>query len=81
MVGKFLGAKISGGEEYYHIVTQHGDTTDHTVQTQALTQVGIQSSWQTNLDFADLDQSLAKGLPAVIGILHHGPWRLPLGGT
>jgi hypothetical protein len=80
MVAKFLGSKISGDDEYYKSVQKYGDTTDHSVQTAALQEVGIQSTWHTNLDFADLDQSLAAGKPVVIGILHRGNTDNPTGG-
>lgn len=80
MVAKFLGANISGDDDYFQYVIKYGDTTDHSAQTQALTEVGIKSTWNTTLDFDDLDKSLASGLPAVIGILHHGPPEAPSGG-
>ena len=80
MAAKFLDAKISGDDDYYHYVIKYGDTTDHDVQTKALQDVHIQSTWHQNLDFADLDKSLAKGLPIVIGIFHHGSLDAPTGG-
>jgi Peptidase_C39 like family len=80
MVARFLGAKISGDDEYYKIVRKYGDTTDHTAQTKALADIGIKSSWHTNLGFEDLDRSLEAGLPIVIGILHRGTLRNPIGG-
>ncbi len=80
MVAKYLGAKISGDDEYYQYVIKYGDTTDHTAQTQALNELGIKSTWNTNLDFEDLDKSLASGLPIVVGILHRGPLEAPTGG-
>jgi predicted chitinase len=80
MVAKFLGANISGDDDYFQYVIKYGDTTDHSAQTQALAELGIQSTWNTNLDFDDVDKSLASGLPAVIGILHHGPVEAPSGG-
>jgi predicted chitinase len=80
MVAKFLGAKISGDDDYYRYVIKHGDTTDHGAQTQALAELGIKSTWNTALDLDDLDKSLASGLPVVIGILHHGPLETPSGG-
>ncbi|MGA7932754.1 MAG: C39 family peptidase, partial [Kovacikia sp.] len=80
MVAKFLGAKISGDDEFFQVVTKYGDTTDHSVQTRALAEIGIQSTWNTDLNFDALDQSLKAGLPAVIGILHRGPLEAPTGG-
>ena len=80
MVARFMGAKIASDDEYYQIVIKYGDTTDHNAQTKALTQLGIKSVWHTDLGFDDLDQSLAAGLPCVIGILHRGSLASPTGG-
>jgi hypothetical protein len=79
MVAKFLGANISGDDDYFQYVIKYGDTTDNSAQTQALAELKIQSTWNTNLDFDDLDKSLASGLPAVIGILHRGEASAPSG--
>src|SRR5919202_1202233 len=75
-----MGATISGDDDYFQYVIKYGDTTDHDVQTQALAELKIQSTWNKNLDFDDLDKSLANGLPAVIGILHRGSASAPTGG-
>lgn len=80
MVARFLGAKIAGDDAYYQIVRKYGDTTDHGAQTKALAEIGIRSTWHTNLGFDDLDQSLKAGLPIVIGILHRGSLQSPTGG-
>lgn len=80
MVAKYLGANISGDDAYWQYVNRHGDTTEHTVQTQALLDLGIKSTWNTNLGFDDLDKSLAAGLPIVIGIYHRGSLDAPTGG-
>ncbi|MBI4782800.1 MAG: C39 family peptidase [Oscillatoriophycideae cyanobacterium NC_groundwater_1537_Pr4_S-0.65um_50_18] len=80
MVAKFLGAKISGDDEYYKKVIKYGDTTDHGAQTKALAELGIKSFWHTDLGFNDLDQSLEAGFPIVIGILHRGSFASPTGG-
>ena len=80
MVARFLGANISGDDAYYQTVCKYGDTTDHTAQTKALSEIGIKSTWHTDLGFNDLDASLAAGLPAVIGILHRGSLAAPTGG-
>ena len=81
MAAKYLGANITGDDDYYQqYVVKYGDTTDHGVQTQALTDLGIKSTWNTSLSLEDLDRSLASGLPIVVGILHHGPLEAPSGG-
>jgi len=80
MASKFLGAKISGDDEYYQYVIKYGDTTSPDAQTAALKELGIKSQWRTDLDFDDLDKSLSAGLPIVIGILHRGTLDNPTGG-
>ncbi|WP_225902682.1 C39 family peptidase [Pseudanabaena sp. PCC 6802] len=80
MAAKYLGANLSGDDEYLQIVLTHGDTTDHSAQTDALVNYGIESAWYTNLDFDDLDESLAANLPVVIAILHRGSEDAPTGG-
>ena len=80
MVAKFMGAQISGDDEYYQTVIKYGDTTDHGAQTKALAELGIKSVWHTDLGFEDLDRSLETGFPAVIGILHRGSLASPTGG-
>jgi uncharacterized protein YvpB len=80
MAAKYLGANISGDDEYLQIVLTHGDTTDHSAQTEALADYGIESAWYTDLGFDDLDESLAANLPVVIAILHRGSEEAPTGG-
>jgi Peptidase_C39 like family len=80
MVAKFLGAAITGDDQYYQIVRKYGDTTDHMAQGKALLELGIHSDWCTNLDYQDLDTSLDAGLPVVVGILHRGTLASPTGG-
>jgi lysozyme family protein len=80
MAAKYLGAKISGDDQYLGKVLEIGDTTDHNVQTRALEFYGIKSEWRTDLGFKDLDRQLAKGKPVVAGILHRGSEDAPTGG-
>jgi hypothetical protein len=80
MVARFMGAKVTSDDQYYQTVIKYGDTTDHTAQTKALAKFGVKSVWRTDLGFEDLDQSLAAGLPCVIGILHRGSLATPTGG-
>lgn len=78
MAAKFLGAAISSDDQYYQLLD--ADTTDHSAQSRALDKLGIKSEWHTDLDFDDLDASLKKGKPIVIGILHRGTLDNPTGG-
>ena len=77
MAAKFLGAKISGDDEYNVIRGKYGASTDHGAQNGALASLGIKSTWSTNLNYKDLDASLARKKPIVIGILHRGPLSAP----
>lgn len=71
---------VTGDDAYIAKVFALGDTTDHEVQTQALKNYGVNSSFSYNLSFSDIDQSLAAGKPVVIGILHRGFDTAPTGG-
>jgi len=76
--GTLKGAK--GDDAYIQKVFSIGDTTDHSVQTQALASYGIKSEFNYNLGFSDIDKSLSAGKPVVIGILHRGSLSAPTGG-
>jgi len=69
-----------GDDIYLEVVFKYGDTTDHGVQTQALSDFGLQSSWHTDLDFEDVYRELEANRPVVIGILHRGTTEHPYGG-
>ena len=76
--GTLKGAK--GDDAYIQKVFSIGDTTDHSVQTQALASYGVKSEFDYNLGFSDIDKSLSAGKPVVIGILHRGSLSAPTGG-
>jgi predicted chitinase len=76
--GTLPGTK--GDDKYVEVVFQYGDTTDHNVQTQALSSFGLKSEWRTNLDFDDVYRELEAGRPMVLGILHRGTTDSPVGG-
>ncbi len=80
MAAKYLGAKINSDDEYFQYVRKYGDTTDHGVQTAALAELGIKSTYRDNLEFADLDAQLTAKKPIVIGIMHKGAESAPYGG-
>lgn len=76
--GTLIGA--TGDDAYLQKVLAIGDTIDHDVQTNVLNGYGISSSFSYRLSFADIDNSLAKGKPVVLGILHRGSDDAPSGG-
>jgi uncharacterized protein YvpB len=71
---------IQGDDAYIQKVFAVGDTTDHAVQTRVLQTYGVNSEFNYNLGFSDLDKSLSAGKPVVIGILHRGSLSNPSGG-
>jgi hypothetical protein len=81
MAAKFLGAKISGDDDYYaRFVKGQFDSTDWDGHTRALAKLGIKSVYHQDLGFDDLDRELERGKPIVIGILHRGTLADPRGG-
>mgnify|MGYP001079603185 CR=1 FL=1 len=71
---------IKDDDEYLRTVLSLGDTTVHEVQTKALAKYGLKTEFRTDLDFTDLDRSLAAGHPVVIAIYHRGTLQNPTGG-
>jgi hypothetical protein len=69
-----------GDDAYVRKVFAIGDSTDHSVQTKVLKDFGIDSRFEYNLNFAELDRQLAAGRPIVIGFYHRGPLSAPTGG-
>ena len=69
-----------GDDAYVRKVFAIGDSTDHSVQTKVLKDFGIDSRFEYNLNFAELDRQLAAGRPVVIGFYHRGPLSAPTGG-
>lgn len=69
-----------GDDIYLEVVFEYGDTTEHPVQTQALSHFGLNSAWHTDLDFEDVYRELEANRPVVIGILHRGTTEHPSGG-
>lgn len=77
---KYLGAKLSGDDEYYAIVQKYGDTTSWAAQISAARHLGFICQQVTTADFDDVRESLEKGKPLVLGILHRGTEAAPTGG-
>jgi putative chitinase len=66
-----------GDDAYLKKVISLGDSTDHNVQTRALTSYGLNSTWLKNLTFEQLETHLETVGPIVAGILHRGPNNNP----
>lgn len=73
---------INRSDDFYYQkhVKPYGDSTDWNIHTNALKRFQIESVFSQNLDFDDLDRSLNKGFPVVIGVLHRGTIDNPSGG-
>jgi len=69
-----------GDDEYLRTVFSYGDTIDHSAQTSALKEYGVESTFKYDLSFSDLDKELESKRPVVIGILHRGTLQNPTGG-
>lgn len=67
------GKGIEPETVYLDMLSKYGDTTDHSANTRALKDFGIESYWATNLSFETLLKSLRSGIPLVMG-LHYKAW-------
>lgn len=69
-------AKAKGYPEpeslYMRIVAKYGDTIDHSAQTKALRELGIESYFSYSLSPKDLMLSLSYGIPVVVGFAYKG---------
>lgn len=68
-----VGKNIEPETVYFDVLRKYGDTTDHTANTKALQEFGVESYWATDLSFEDLLKSLRSGIPLVMG-LHYKSW-------
>jgi hypothetical protein len=66
--------------EYLHIVQRHGDTTDQAAHQKALASLNVKARFVQNCSAAQLQAEIRAGLPAAIGILHHGTPQAATGG-
>lgn len=80
LLNYLLPGSVKSDDEYVKKVFQIGQSVDDTVHTRLLRQYGIESEWHRDGDFKDIERSIAKGIPAVIGILHRGSEKAPTGG-
>lgn len=68
---------------YLDVVSKHGDTTDHSAQTAALAELGVDSSFHYDFSIAKVRAEIDKHLPVACAILHKGNLAdgdLPYGG-
>jgi Peptidase_C39 like family len=71
---------INDDSDYLKIVQRFGDTTDQAAHQKALAELGVKARFVQNCSAAQLQAEIRAGLPAAIGILHHGPVAAPSGG-
>lgn len=65
------GFSFDEPEDFYrHILSQYGDTTDHSAHTRALRSLGIESYFSYSLSISDLYSLLALDLPVVLGLAY-----------
>lgn len=77
----FMGVgSISDDLDYLKVVERYGDTTDQAAHAKALASLHVQARFVTTCSAAQLQAEIRGGLPAAIGILHHGPVSAPSGG-
>lgn len=55
---------------YGEILNRYGDTTDHNANTSALSSLGLDSVWSTQLQISDIVASIDKRLPMPIGMIY-----------
>lgn len=55
---------------FMRIVAKYGDTIDHTAQTKALKEIGINSYFSRSLSSKDVMLSLSYGIPVVVGFAY-----------
>lgn len=58
---------------YLDVLKKYGDTTDHSANTEALKEFGIESFWSTSLTFDDYYLSIRNAIPMVLGLDYKGP--------
>ena len=71
---------IEGDDEYINEVYKYGDTTEASVQLQALKHFGVDAKFVQNADWGTVESQLKKGIPVPMGILHKGLVSNPSGG-
>lgn len=76
--GALSGANAD--DVYLKRVLQYGDTTSADAQLKALASYGIKAVFRQNCGWDDIERSIGRGIPAAIGVLHHGPSSKPQGG-
>lgn len=77
----YLGVRgIKDDTDYLRIVQRYGDTTSQVAHAAALGALNVKARFRQNMTQGELQAEIKAGLPAAIGILHHGPASAPTGG-
>jgi len=77
----YLGVDgIRDDVDYLRVVQRFGDTTSQAAHQQALASMGVRARFVQSCSVQQLQAEIRSGLPAAIGILHHGPASAATGG-
>ena len=77
----FMGVgNIRDDLDYLRVVEAYGDTTSQAAHAQALASLNVRARFVSTCSAPQLQAEIRSGLPAAIGILHHGPVSHPVGG-
>lgn len=71
---------VTADDTYLRRVLRYGDTTQAFAQITALQSYGQKVTFHQDLDWADIDAQLERGIPVPIGILCWGHISRPTGG-
>lgn len=71
---------IKDDTDYLKVVQRYGDTTAQQSHVLALKALGVRARLRQTMTPGELQAEIRGGLPAAIGIIHHGPVTAPTGG-
>lgn len=79
MIARYYGV-IDTDDEYNHLRSKYGDSTEYVAQVKTLQQLGLNAKFITNGNPAVLENEIRNKRPVAVGWLHKGPVSKPQGG-
>ncbi len=70
---------IKSDDDYVRVVFSIGDTTNYSVQLEALSKFGVSAEFRQDLTWEDVESQLENKVPVPVGILHKGNVEEPVG--